>query len=224
MTVSVKICGINSREAAEAAMRARAEFAGLVFFPRSPRKLTLDDARALIGVLRGRTKIVALFADAGDYDIEAVVRKVKPDVLQIHGGESPDRVGAIGARFKLPVIRAIGVATADDLAAAHVYEDAAAYLLFDAKHTGAERPGGHGVAFDWKLLASHSFKRPWFLGGGLNADNVARAIQISGAQMVDVSSGVEDSPGIKNPDKIIAFAKAARSAQYTSTNQADLGE
>ena len=224
MTVQVKICGINSREAADAAMRARAEFAGLVFFPRSPRKLTLDDAKALVNVLRARTKIVALFADAGDYDLEAVVRKVKPDVLQLHGGESPDRVGAIAARFKLPVIRAIGVANADDVATAHAFEDAAEYLMFDAKHTGAERPGGHGVAFDWKVLAKRSFKRPWFLGGGLNADNVARAIQISGAPMVDVSSGVEDSPGVKNPDKIIAFARAARSAQYASTDQTDMGE
>jgi phosphoribosylanthranilate isomerase len=197
-------------------MRARAEFAGLVFFPRSPRKLAIDEAKALMGVLRGRTKAVALFADAGDYDIEAVVRNVKPDMLQLHGGETPERVGAIAARFKLPVIRAIGVANADDVAAAHAYEDAAAYLLFDAKHAGAERPGGHGVAFDWKVLADRSFRRPWFLGGGLNADNVARAIQASGAPMVDVSSGVEDAPGVKNPDKIVAFARAARDAQYSS--------
>lgn len=221
MSVSVKICGINSREAADAAMRARADFVGLVFFPRSPRRLTLADAKALTGALRGRTKIVALFADAGDYDIEAVVRNVKPDMLQIHGSETPTRVGAIGARFKLPVIRAVGVATSEDVGAAHAFEDAAEHLMFDAKHTGADRPGGHGTAFDWKILAGRKFKRPWFLGGGLNAGNVARAIQISGAPMVDVSSGVEDAPGVKNPDKIVAFAAAARAAQFRDRHSDD---
>jgi phosphoribosylanthranilate isomerase len=212
MTVSVKICGITSREAADATLRARAEFAGLVFFPKSPRRLVMDEAKMLASTLRGRTRVVALFADAGDYDIEAVVRNVKPDMLQIHGSETPARVGAIAARFRLPVIRAVGVANADDLAAAQQFEDAADYLIFDAKHTGAERPGGHGVAFDWKLLSGTRFKRPWFLGGGLTPENVARAVAVSGASMVDVSSGVEDQPGVKNPHKIVAFAAAARNA------------
>src|SRR6185295_3646093 len=116
---------------------------GLVFFPRSPRRLALDQAKMLVNTLRGRIKTVAVFADAGDYDIEAVARNVKPDMLQIHGSESPARVGAIAARFGLPIIRAIGVASADDLTPATSFEDAAEYLMFDAKHTGAERPGGY---------------------------------------------------------------------------------
>jgi phosphoribosylanthranilate isomerase len=127
-------------------------------------------------------------------------------------------VGAIVARFSLPIIKAIGVATAEDVAGSRAYEDAAEYLMFDAKHVGADRPGGHGTAFDWKVLAGHTFQRAWFLGGGLNPQNVARAIQVSGAPMVDVSSGVEDAPGVKNPDKIIAFANAARNAQFTGVS------
>jgi len=212
MTVQVKICGITTREAADAAVRAGADFAGLVFYRKSPRNLDLEQAQALAHALRGRTRIVALFADASDYDIEPVVRNVRPDLLQLHGGESHMRVAAISAKFGLPVINVLGIAEDGDVAHAHEYEAAAEYLMFDAKNAGSERPGGIGAAFDWKILAGRTFKRPWFLAGGLNADNVARAIQVSGAQMVDASSGLEDAPGVKNPDKIAAFVAAARNA------------
>jgi len=216
MTVQVKICGITTREAADAAVRAQADFAGLVFHPKSPRDLDLDQARMLADALRGRTRIVALFVAPDDSDIERVMRAVKPDLLQLHGAESHARVASIGEKFGLPIVKAIGVADADDVPHAQKYEDVAEFLMFDAKGGGEGHSGGSGVAFDWQILSGRTFKRPWFLAGGLNADNVARAIQVSGAQMVDVSSGVEDAPGVKNPDKILAFVAAARAARYTA--------
>lgn len=216
MTVQVKICGITTREAADVALRAGADFVGLVFHPKSPRNLDLDRARTLADVLRGRARIVALFVAPDDSDIESVVRAVKPDLLQLHGAESHARVASIAEKFGLPIVKAAGVADADDVLHAQKYEDVADFLMFDAKGGGEGHSGGSGVAFDWQILSGRTFKRPWFLAGGLNADNVARAIQISGAQLVDVSSGVEDAPGVKNPDKIMAFVAAAHAARYTA--------
>ena len=211
MAILVKICGINSAEAADAAVRAGADFVGLVFHPKSPRHLALDAGRALADRMRGRALIVALVADADDETINAVAKAARPNFIQLHGRETPERVGHIRSRFGLQLIKAIAVAEAADLAQVAAYEPAADMLLFDAKAAdGAARPGGHGVAFDWQLLRGRSFARPWLLAGGLKPDNVARAVASSGASGVDVSSGVETAPGVKSPDLIAAFVSAAR--------------
>ena len=217
MPIQVKICGINSVESADAAVRAGADFVGLVFHARSPRALNAEQARALSGRLHGRVRIVALLADADDAAIAAAMADAKPDYLQLHGRESVERVGEIRGRMGAQVIKAIAVAEADDISAAARYENVADMLMFDAKApANATREGGHGVAFDWQLLRGRSFSRPWFLAGGLNAENVARAIAISGAPGVDVSSGVETAPGVKSPELIRSFIDNARQAQFAS--------
>jgi len=216
MGVNVKICGLNSRLAAEAALAAGADFGGLVFFPASPRHVGLEQARDLAALLRSRVRIVTLMVDPTDAAVDEVIAAVSPDFLQLHGNETPARVAAIAAHAKRPVIKALAIAEPADLARAHAYEDVAEYLLFDAKaDPEATRPGGLGAAFDWQLLAGRTFKRPWGLAGGLTPENIARAIRIAGPQFVDASSGVEDAPGKKSPEKIAAFVRAARNAQYT---------
>jgi phosphoribosylanthranilate isomerase len=220
MAIEVKICGITSREAANAALVAGADFAGLVFHAKSPRHLGFEQGRALAALMRGRVRIVALFADAGDAEMAGAISAVKPDLIQLHGKEMPTRLGHLRARFNLPIIKAMTIADETDVMAAHAFEGAADYLLFDARAPeAATRSGGQGVTFDWKLLSGTKFKLPWLLAGGLTAENVARAISLSGARMIDVSSGVEDAPGRKNPDKIMAFVKAARSAQHISESE-----
>ena len=215
MNVLVKICGINSAEAADAAMRAGADLGGLVFHHKSPRHLSLDSARALADRMRGRLRLVALFADADDATIAAALAAVQPVYVQLHGHETPERTSQVRARFGLPVIKAIAVAEAADFATVSDYEIAADILLFDAKPPdGAPRPGGHGAPFDWQLLHGRSFARPWLLAGGLTAENVARAIAASGAPGVDVSSGVETAPGIKSAGLIAEFVSAARNAHF----------
>ena len=217
MGVLVKICGINSREAAEAALRAGADFAGLVFFERSPRHLSLEQAGVLARLLRGRTRIVTLMVEPSDAAVDEVMAAVSPDLIQLHGNESPARAAAIAARTKRPIIKVLAVADSEDVVRAHAYEEAADYLLFDAKvDASATRPGGWGAAFDWQLVSGRTFRRPFGLAGGLNPENVARAIKVSGAQLVDASSGVEDAPGRKSPEKIAAFVSAARNAPYTN--------
>ncbi len=217
MTVQVKICGLNDPASAEAALRAKVDFAGLVFFPPSPRHLRPDQARAVAQILSARTRVVGLFVDPADDDIRTALSVAPLDILQLHGKESPERVAEIKARFGKPVIKAIPIAIEADLARAHIYEQMSDYLMFDAKAAPeATRPGGLGEAFDWKILSGASLKRPWFLAGGLTVENVARAIQVSGAKMVDTSSGVEDAPGVKNVEKIAAFVTAARNSQYTN--------
>ena len=216
MSVKVKICGLNSREAAEAAMAAGADFGGLVFFPASPRHVSLDQARHLATLLRGRIRSVALMVDPSDAAVQEVMEIVAPDLIQLHGNETPNRVAAIAGLAGLPIIKVLAIAESGDTARARSYEDVADYFLFDAKaDLSATRPGGLGAAFDWRLLAGVSIKRPWGLAGGLTPENVARAIQIAGPHFVDASSGVEDAPGKKSREKIAAFLKAARNAQYT---------
>ena len=207
MPVQVKICGINSVEAADAAVRAGADFAGLVFYKKSPRNIAPAVGARLADQLRNRVKVVALFVDAGDDELHHAIGIVRPDFLQLHGCETPERAAAIHSRFGVPVVKAVPVADADDLKNIRAYEDVADMLLFDAK--GAT-PGGNGAAFDWQLLRGRSFMRPWFLAGGLNAGNVARAIQATGAQGVDVSSGVETVPGVKDARMIREFVSEAR--------------
>jgi len=218
MSILVKICGINSAEAADAAVRAGADFGGLVFHPKSPRHLTLDAGRALAERLRERLRLVVLVADADDAAIAAAVAAVQPDYLQLHGHETPERAGQIRARFALPVIKAVAVAEAADFAQVPAYETVADMLLFDAKSDGgALRPGGHGAAFDWQLLRGRRFARPWLLAGGLTQANVARAVAASGAAGVDVSSGVETAPGVKSAQLIADFIAAARNPQFAES-------
>lgn len=213
--VQVKICGVNSPEAADAVASAGADFAGLVFFPPSPRHVGYEQAASLAWRLRSRCRVVALLVDAGDAQIEAAVKAARPDMIQLHGGETPERVAAIRHRFGLPVMKAIAVAEAADLVSAAAYEQVSDMLLFDAKVPAtASRPGGHGAAFDWQLLHGRKFSRPWLLGGGLNDENVARAIGVCDPPGVDCSSGVESAPGVKDAHRIREFAAAARSAHF----------
>jgi phosphoribosylanthranilate isomerase len=211
MSISVKICGITTPDAIDAAVTAGAVYGGLVFHPKSPRYVTLEQGRVLADRMRGRLKVVALITDMEDAGIEALVTAVRPDFLQLHGGESARRTAYIRGKFGVPVIKALAVAEAPDLAAAAEYEHTADMLMFDARPPkGAQRPGGHGAAFDWKILGGRTFTKPWFLAGGLDPDNVARAIELSGAKQVDVSSGVESAPGVKDAARIAAFINAAK--------------
>jgi phosphoribosylanthranilate isomerase len=211
MSISVKICGITTPDAVDAAVAAGAVYGGLVFHPKSPRFVTLEQGRVLADRMRGRLKIVALIADMEDAGIEALVTAVRPDFLQLHGGESARRTAYIRGKFGVPVIKALAVADASDLAAAAEYEQTADMLMFDARPPkGAQRPGGHGAAFDWKILSGRTFTKPWFLAGGLDPGNVARAIELSGAKQVDVSSSVESAPGVKDSARIAAFINAAK--------------
>ena len=220
MSVLVKICGINSPEAADAALSAGADFCGLVFHAGSPRNVSAEQAASLASRMRGRARIVALLADASDEEITAAMRAAQPDMLQLHGKESPERVAGLRTRFRVDVIKAIAIAEASDLSAVRAYEDVADMLLFDAKApVNAGRQGGHGAAFDWQILRGRNFARPWLLAGGLHAENVARAIRAAHAPGVDVSSGVESAPGIKSPDMIRNFAAAARAAEYERETQ-----
>jgi len=210
MALIVKICGINTAEAADAAVRAGADLGGLVFHPKSPRNLKLEAAAALAARLRGRLQIVALLADADDETTAAVILAVKPDYLQLHGSETPGRAAAVRSRFGVPLIKAIPVAGPADFAKVPCYLSAADIFLFDAKAPPGLAPGGHGAPFDWQILRGRSFSRPWLLAGGLGPGNVARAVAASGAPGVDVSSGVETAPGVKSPVLIAAFVSAAR--------------
>ena len=212
MATSVKICGVNSPEALAAALQAGADMVGFVFYEPSPRFVGLDTARQLARHCKDRAEVVALTVDAPDATIEAIIKRVGPDYLQLHGQESPERVAEIQEKYGVSVIKAIGVAEAADLAEADAYAEADG-LLIDAKPPkGALLPGGNGVAFDWSLVRDFTPKKPWLLSGGLTPENVAQAIQASRARAVDVSSGVESAPGVKNPLRIAAFIAAARAA------------
>lgn len=196
-----------------AALDARADLVGLVFFPPSPRAVTPLGGADLAAVARGRTMIAALLVDADNTLIRDVMQRVNPDILQLHGNETPQRVAEIRACFGKPVMKAIAVSSADDLRAVPAFEAVADRILYDAKPPkDADRPGGHGRAFDWNLLAQVSRKKPMMLSGGLNPDNVAEAIRIVRPDAVDVSSGVEDAPGVKNANKIRMFVANARAA------------
>jgi phosphoribosylanthranilate isomerase len=212
MSTSVKICGVNSPEALAAALHAGADMVGFVFYEPSPRFIGLDTARQFARHCRDRAEVVALTVDAPDATLEAILKRVGPDYFQLHGSESPERVAEIQEKYGVSVIKAIGVADADDLALADAYADADA-LLIDAKPPrGAVLPGGNGVPFDWGLVRNFSPRKPWLLSGGLTPENVGQAIRDSRARAVDVSSGVESAPGVKNPLRISAFIAAARTA------------
>jgi phosphoribosylanthranilate isomerase len=214
MNPIVKICGLTSPEALDAALAAGADMVGLVRFARSPRHLGLEEGRALSLRARGKAERVALVVDADDAALDAVVAAFDPDLLQLHGAETPERVAAIRARFGRPVMKAIGIASVDDVAAVADYGVVADRLLLDAKPpaTAEALPGGNGVPFDWRLIAGLDAGKPVMLSGGLDGDNVAAAIALTGVRAVDVSSGVERRPGDKDAEKIEAFVKAARAA------------
>lgn len=210
MSVLVKICGLNSPDAVRAA--AEADFAGFVFYPPSPRSVAPAAAAELAAKLPREVKRVALTVDADDAFLRHILHEFRPDLIQLHGKEPPERVSAIKHHFGLPVMKAIPVREAEDLHAVATYRDVVDWLIFDGKppaRPGA-LPGGNAVAFDWDLLAGHVFGRPWMLSGGLTAANVGPAVRRSGAGTVDVSSGVENRPGEKNTLKIKEFIKAAR--------------
>jgi len=213
MSLIVKICGLSTAEALDAALDAGADMVGFVFFAPSPRHLAFDTARTLGRRVRTRARKVALTVDADDALLDAVVEALRPDMLQLHGSEPPARVAALKKRLGLPVMKAISVEARGDVAAATAYAAVADRLLFDARPPReATRPGGLGKAFDWHLLGGLDPGVPFMLSGGLDAGNVGEALRITRAAAVDVSSGVERMPGQKNPDKIRAFVRAARKA------------
>jgi phosphoribosylanthranilate isomerase len=215
MSVEVKICGLKDAANLEAALAAGADFIGLVFYRPSPRYIGPAAASALADLARGRAKIVALVVDPADALAAEIAAKVKPDYIQAHGSESPQRIGEITRLTGVPVIKAIKVRAPEDVEGARAYRDVAEMILFDARAPETLEgalPGGNGIAFDWTLLARDARPRRFMLSGGLDAGNVARAIFVTGAAIVDVSSGVEDRPGVKNPVLIRKFIEMAKAA------------
>lgn len=204
----VKICGITTPKALSAAIDHGAGFAGFVFYPPSPRFIPPQDAAILRRSAQGRIQSVALFVDADDGWLRAVMDRVDPDMIQLHGGESPDRVREIRETFQKPVIKAIPVAAVKDVEASAAYQPICDWLLFDAKPSKPDMHGGTGCAFDWGILQGRVFEKPWMLAGGLNESNVGKALFILRPNAVDVSSGVETAPGVKDPEKIQKFMRA----------------
>jgi phosphoribosylanthranilate isomerase len=216
MTLLVKICGLSNPEGVDAALEAGADLVGFVFFPRSPRNVVPQTARDLGQRVRGRAGKVALTVDADDALLGAIVEQLAPDILQLHGHETPERVTALKRRYGVPIMKAIAVETRADLAAMAQYVGLAERFLFDARAPReATRPGGLGKPFDWRLLDGVAAGADYLLSGGLHPDNVGEALAVTGAPGVDVSSGVERAPGVKDPAKIAAFVRAARDAWKT---------
>jgi phosphoribosylanthranilate isomerase len=213
MAVEIKICGLSDEPTLEAAIDAGADIVGLVSFPKSPRHVSPERAAALAASARWRARVALLTVDADDALMAELVSAVMPDILQLHGDESPGRVGELKRRYGREIWKAVAVSEPADLAAPESYWGAADRVLFDARPPkGSVLPGGNGVAFDWTLIAGLDPKRAFVLSGGLAPDNVAEAIRVTRAPVVDVSSGVESAPGVKDPGLIAAFARAARSA------------
>jgi len=211
MTVTAKICGLNNLVAIEVAVAGGVSHVGLVFFSPSPRAVTIDKARHLVQSIPSTTRTVGLFVDADDALIDSAVEAATLDMLQFHGSETPNRVAALKLRTGCSVMKVISVADAGDLAGAEQYFEVADWLMFDAKPpTDIEcpLPGGNARSFDWQLLSGYDWPIPWMLAGGLNAANIGKAVALTGAAVVDCSSGVEDRPGLKNLDKISEFLAA----------------
>ena len=210
--VSVKICGLATVDDVRACADAGANYMGLVFFEKSPRNITIPAARELaLAVPLGLAK-VALVVNPSDAELDAITGTVPLDMLQLHGRETPERVAEVKARYGLPVMKAVGIADGDDLPKLESYFGVADQILLDAKPPkGGELPGGNGLSFDWRLIAGRRWPCPWMLAGGLTAENVAEAVKMTGAKQVDVSSGVEDAPGLKNAELIQKFVQSSRS-------------
>jgi phosphoribosylanthranilate isomerase len=214
MSLIVKICGLSTRETLDVALDAGADMVGFVFFPPSPRHLSLEMARDLGRLTKRRASKVALTVDADDLTLANIVEALQPDILQLHGRETVARLRDIKQKFGLPVMKAIAVETAADLAVLPGYASVADRILFDARAPKeATRPGGLGAVFDWHLLEKLDLTLPFLVSGGLNAENVAEAVRVTRAGGVDVSSGVERAPGHKDPDMIRAFIRAARATE-----------
>ena len=210
----IKICGLKTDAVMSAALDAGADDVGLVVFPPSPRNVSVSEAGRLAEIARGRARIVVLLVDAGDALIETVAKSVRPDLLQLHGSETPNRVADVKKRFGLPVMKAIKVATAADAEESLAFRGIADLILFDARPPkDADRPGGHGATFDWHALDAVKHQIDYMLSGGLTPANVADAIRATGAPAVDVSSGVETSPGVKDAELIRAFIQAVRALE-----------
>src|SRR6202051_5058643 len=217
MSLIVKICGLSTRETLDVALDAGADMVGFVFFPPSPRHLNLETARDLGRQVKRRASKVALTVDADDATLANIVEALQPDILQLHGSETVARLRDIKQKFGLPVMKAMAVETPADLAALPGYAAVADQILFDARAPKeATRPGGLGAIFDWHVLENLDLKLPFMVSGGLQAGNVAEAVRVTRAGGVDVSSGVESAPGIKDPDMIRAFIRAARAIDLTS--------
>jgi phosphoribosylanthranilate isomerase len=213
MSLIVKICGLSTPETIDAALRANADMIGLNFFPPSPRFVTPEQAAPLAERARGRAAVTVLTVDMDEEGIAEIVATVRPDWLQFHGHEPPEQVRELKRRFGLPAMKAIGIREASDLAQADAYRSVADGLLLDAKPPkGATRPGGNAVAFDWTILDGFDPGMPWMLSGGLDPGNVGEAVRVARPPGLDVSSGVESAPGIKDPALIAAFVAAARAA------------
>ena len=208
--IRVKICGLSTQEGLHAVAAAGAAYVGFVFFPKSPRNVSIKQARELALATPVGLAKVALVVDADNAFLDAITAAVPLDMLQLHGHESPERVLEIKARYGLPVMKAVGIADASDVPNIDLYNDVADQILIDAKPPkSATLPGGNGLSFDWTLIAKRRWPKPWMLAGGLTPDNVAEAIALTGATQVDVSSGVEAGVGIKDNAKIAAFVAAA---------------
>lgn len=209
--VRAKICGLRTLTDVAATASAGAAYMGLVFFPKSPRHLDIETARMLASAAPVGLAKVALLVDPDDAALDRITDAVPLDMLQLHGSEPPERVAAVRKRTGLPVMKAVGIRDAADLAAIDAYADVADQLLIDAKPPAdATLPGGNGVGFDWRLIADRDWSGPWMLAGGLTPDNVAEAVRLTGARQVDVSSGVESAPGVKDAGRIEAFCAALR--------------
>ena len=208
-----KICGLKTPEAVTAALEGGAAFLGFMFFPASPRDLDPETAARLAAPIGGRARTVAVTVDPDDALLDRLMATLRPDLIQLHGRETPARAADVARRTGADVIKALAVSEASDLEAASAFETAATHLMFEAKPPkGAARPGGNGAVFDWSILSGRRFERPWFLAGGLDPWNAAEAARISGAPLLDVSSGVERGPGVKDPALISAFLQAVRRA------------
>lgn len=211
MAALVKICGVTTPAALDAAIAARADYVGLNFYPPSPRHLPVREAGALAASADGRILSVGVFVDPDDSLLAEAVTAARLGAIQLHGEEGPARAAEVKARFGLPVWKVLPVSSAADVARAASYAGAADFILFDAKTPkGSAIPGGMGLRFDWRLLAAYDGHLPWGLAGGLTPDNVAEAVRATGAPLVDTSSGVESAPGVKDVDRIAAFCKAVR--------------
>lgn len=214
MSIRVKICGVTDPEALRAVAQAGAQYVGFVFFPKSPRHLSLEAARALALETPVGLAKVALLVDPDDAALDATLARVPLDMIQLNGRETPERVAAIKARSGLPIMKAVSVATEVDLPHIAAFAQVADQLLIEPKAPrDAALPGGNGLTFDWRLIAGRRWSRPWMLAGGLRPETVASAIAVTGAQQVDVSSGVESAPGRKDPARIAAFVAAAQKAE-----------
>ncbi|MCA1407114.1 phosphoribosylanthranilate isomerase [Ensifer sp. IC3342] len=213
MKTDVKICGLKTADAVERAAALGASHTGFIFFPKSPRNIEPDDAGRLADRIRGRAKIVAVTVDADNDELDEIVSALKPDMLQLHGSESPDRVLTVKAVYALPVMKALSIREASDLDRIEPYVGIADRFLFDAKPpAGSDLPGGNGVSFDWRLLGALDGSVDYMLSGGLNANNIGEALALTGARAIDTSSGVESAPGVKDLELMEAFFDAVRRA------------